>query len=77
MDAFQNAGIIILNDDTIKEHVTRIVKDEDSFEHYFYKYGTDEQKRIISIEKDPKFPSMGDVLNTDYCYKLEATWRYY
>lgn len=36
----------------LKQNIQRIWKEGDRFEHYFYKYGTTEEKRIISIEKE-------------------------
>ncbi len=51
-----------------------IRKENDKYEHLYFKYGTEEEKRIISIEIDPKIilPNPNDEV-----YKIEATYKYY
>lgn len=57
----------------LKQNIQRILIEGDSFEHYFYRYGTPEEKRIISIEKEFTI-NQG---STDNKHTMSAYKKYY
>lgn len=57
----------------LKENIQCISREDDKFEHYFFRYGTLDEKRIISIEKEPKINQN----YTDNKHTISAYKRYY
>lgn len=49
--SIEDAGFII-TPEFIAANISCITSIKDKYEHYFYRYGTPEEKRIISINKD-------------------------
>lgn len=52
-EALTNAGFEF-DLDFIKENVSLVTREGDKFEHYYYRFGKIDEKRIISFERMPK-----------------------
>lgn len=73
-DAFIKAGIDVNDIQFIKDNVERIVQDGDPFEHYWYRFGKPDAKRIISIEINPR---INEPLLKDNKYTVTSEQHYY
>jgi len=71
---FIDSGIDVNNIQDIKDNCARIICYNDPFEHWYYKQGTPEEKRIISIERE--FTITGPFEN-DNQLKVRAERMYY
>lgn len=58
----------------LSDNITRVLKDDDPFEHYYLHAGATEQKRIISIEKETKIDYRNDESGN---LKIIATRNWY
>ena len=72
-NAFVNAGLDPKKKECLTD-ITIVSQRGDNFEHYYYKHGTPEEKRIISIETNPTI-----VLDNDGSGKVifKADKKYY
>jgi hypothetical protein len=62
--------------DFLKENIQRVVFEDDAeFEHYYYHFGQDDEKRIISIEINPKIQHRFNEEN--FSSKVNYTQKYY
>ena len=72
--SFIDAGIDIKDAEQCKR-VTRVVRERDGFEHYYLDYGTQQEKRIISFEKNATISNEFDVVGNKYTVRAET--KYY
>lgn len=61
-------------EDFIKEHISCIVREGDSFDHFWFNFGKPDAIRLLSIERESVMP---DIINEDFSYKMKAEYRYY
>lgn len=74
-EALTKNGIDITDLRYLKDHITRIIKEGDEFEHYYLDYGTLTEKRIISLQKNLIFDQDFDYDRNKYT--VLASQKYY
>ncbi len=74
MQKMIDAGIDITNIDYLKEHITRVRIDGDLYDHYYFDYNLPNQKRILSIQRNPEINGPEFMIDRN---KFEITAKYY
>jgi hypothetical protein len=65
------------SNDFITQHIKRVNIEGDNFEHYWYHYGEEDAKRILSIEKPTLLTGYNgdDFINNNYTMAIQS--KYY
>lgn len=73
-DAIIKAGFDPSDEQFLRENITKVVVEGDKFDHYYYKYGSPDEKRLISIERLPNIEFKDTLVGG---LKVTASSHYY
>lgn len=74
-EALIKNGIDITDIQYLKDHISRVIKEGDKFEHYYLDYGTPNEKRIVSIQRNAEITTTFDEDKNKYT--VLASHNYY